>query len=226
MQRMPLPYKRAICYSGFRDGQSPDDGVFPSEAEILEDLQLLEGHWDALRVYACDLHTERVLKVIEQERLPFTVMLGAYIGAEVNNQGCPWGGVYSEETLEENRQKNKEELDRAILWANRYESIVDVVSVGNEATVDWTDHLIDPETVKAYAAYLRSRIPQPVTFCENYVPWLDKLKSLAQELDLIAIHTYPVWEYKTVTEAMDYTRKNYEVVQAAHPGKQIIITEA
>ena len=226
MQRMPLPYKRAICYSGFRDGQSPDDGVFPSEAEILEDLQLLEGHWDALRVYACDLHTERVLKVVERERLPFTVMLGAYIGAEVNNQGCPWGGVYSEETLEENRQKNKEELDRAILWANRYESIVDVVSVGNEATVDWTDHLIDPETVKAYAAYLRSRIPQPVTFCENYVPWLDKLKSLAQELDLIAIHTYPVWEYKTVTEAMDYTRKNYEVVQAAHPGKQIIITEA
>ena len=57
MQRMPLPYKRAICYSGFRDGQSPDDGVFPSEAEILEDLQLLEGHLDALRVYACDLHT-------------------------------------------------------------------------------------------------------------------------------------------------------------------------
>lgn len=226
MHRMPLPYKRAICYSGFRDGQSPDDGVFPSEAEILEDLQLLEGHWDALRVYACDLHTERVLKVIARERLPFTVMLGAYIGAEVNNPGCPWGGVYSEETLEKNRQQNKEELDRAVLWANRYESIVDIVSVGNEATVDWTDHLIDPESVKAYAAYLRSRIPQPVTFCENYVPWLDKLKSLAQELDLIAIHTYPVWEYKTVAEAMDYTRKNYEVVQAAHPGKQIVITEA
>ena len=80
-----LPYKRAICYSGFRDGQSPDAGVFPSESEILEDLRLLEGHWDALRVYACDLHTERVLKVIERENLPFTVMLGAYIGAEVNN---------------------------------------------------------------------------------------------------------------------------------------------
>ena len=31
-----LPYKRAICYSGFRDGQSPDAGVFPSESEILE----------------------------------------------------------------------------------------------------------------------------------------------------------------------------------------------
>ena len=221
-----LPYKRAICYSGFRDGQSPDEGVFPSEAEILEDLQLLQGDWDALRVYACDLHTERVLKVIDREQLPFTVMLGAYIGAEVNNPGCPWGGVYSEEVLEQNRIKNREELDRAVLWANRYKTIVDVVSVGNEATVDWTDHLIDPETVKTYAAYLRAQITQPVTFCENYVPWLDKLRSLAEELDVIAIHTYPVWEYKTVTEAMEYTRENYQAVKSAHPDKQIIITEA
>lgn len=221
-----LPYKRAICYSGFRDGQSPDEGVFPSEVEILEDLLLLRGHWDALRVYACDLHTERVLRVIKREQLPFTVMLGAYIGAEVNNPSCPWGGVYSDKTLKRNREKNREELDRAVLWANRYEGIVDVVSVGNEATVDWTDHLIDPETVKAYAAYLRARIAQPVTFCENYVPWLDKLSSLAEELDVIAIHTYPVWEYKTVNEAMAFTRENYQAVKQAHPDKQIIITEA
>ena len=221
-----LPHKRAICYSGFRDGQSPDEGVFPSEVEILEDLLLLRGHWDALRVYACDLHTERVLRVIKREQLPFTVMLGAYIGAEVNNPSCPWGGVYSDKTLKRNREKNREELDRAVLWANRYEGIVDVVSVGNEATVDWTDHLIDPETVKAYAAYLRARIAQPVTFCENYVPWLDKLSSLAEELDVIAIHTYPVWEYKTVNEAMAFTRENYQAVKQAHPDKQIIITEA
>ena len=37
---------------------------------------------------------------------------------------------------------------------------------------------------------------QPVTFCENYVPWLDKLKGLVEEVDFISIHTYPVWEYK------------------------------
>lgn len=225
-QKTSLPYKRAICYSGFRDGQSPDAGVFPSEAEILEDLLLLKGHWDALRVYACDLHTERVLKVIEAEQLPFTVMLGAYIGAEVNNPGCPWGGVYSEETLERNRGNNLKELDRAVLWANRYETIIDLVSVGNEATVDWSDHLIDPKTVTSYAAYLRARITQPITFCENYVPWLDKLRSLTEELDVIAIHTYPVWEYKTIAEAMDYTRENYQTVQQAYPDKQIIITEA
>ena len=67
-------------------------------------------------------------------------MLGAYI-AEVNLHH-PWGGVYSDET-QKNRINNQQEL--IVPWrANRYEAIVDVVSVGNEATVDWTDHLIEP----------------------------------------------------------------------------------
>ena len=225
-QTRPLSYKRAICYSGFRDNQSPDTGVFPSESEILEDLLLLSGHWSALRVYACDVHTERVLRTIERERLPFKVMLGAYIGAEVNNPNCPWGGVYEDATLAANKEANRAELDRAIAWANRYPDIIDVVSVGNEATVDWTDHLIEPETVKAYASDVRSQIKQPVTFCENYVPWLTSLAELAANLDVISIHTYPVWEYKTLDEAMDYTRKNFEAVQARYPDKQVIITEA
>ena len=225
-QTRPLSYKRAICYSGFRDNQSPDTGVFPSESEILEDLLLLSGHWSALRVYACDVHTERVLRTIERESLPFKVMLGAYIGAEVNNPNCPWGGVYDDATLATNKEANRAELDRAIAWANSYADIVDVVSVGNEATVDWTDHLIEPETVKAYASDVRSRIKQPVTFCENYVPWLTSLEGLAANLDVISIHTYPVWEYKTLDEAMDYTRKNFEAVQARYPDKQVIITEA
>jgi exo-beta-1,3-glucanase (GH17 family) len=225
-QTRPLSYKRAICYSGFRDNQSPDTGVFPSESEILEDLLLLSGHWSALRVYACDLHTERVLRTIERESLPFKVMLGAYIGAEVNNPNCPWGGVYEDATLAANKAANRAELDRAIAWANRYADIVDVVSVGNEATVDWTDHLIEPETVNAYASDVRSQIKQPVTFCENYVPWLTSLEELAANLDVISIHTYPVWEYKTLDEAMDYTRKNFEAVQARYPNKQVIITEA
>ena len=60
-------------------------------------------------------------RFIERENLPFTVMLGAYIGAEVSNPNCPWGGVYSDETLQKNRINNQQELDRAVAWANRYE---------------------------------------------------------------------------------------------------------
>ena len=118
------------------------------------------------------------------------------------------------------------ELDRAVAWANRYQTVVDVVSAGNEATVNWTDHLIEPNAVTAYVAFLRSRVSQPITLYENYVPWRDKVTGLAKDLDLIAIHSYPVWEYKTVAETMEYTLENFEAVQSAYPDKEVTITEA
>ena len=222
----PLDHKRAICYSGFRDGQSPDAGVFPSKAEITSDLELLQGHWDALRLYACDTHTDRVLAVIAEQGFAFKVMLGAYIAAEVSNPNCPWGGEYPAGELAANKRKNQREIERAISLANQYPEIVDVVSAGNEATVDWTDHLVSPESVTQYVAFMQQHINQPVTFCENYVPWLGKLDALAEQVDLISIHTYPVWEYKTIDEALAYTKENYAAVCQHHPHKQVIITEA
>jgi hypothetical protein len=38
-------YKPAICYSGYRDNQSPITKVYPSDAEVLEDLILLSKHF-------------------------------------------------------------------------------------------------------------------------------------------------------------------------------------
>ena len=225
-QDATLAYKSAICYSGFRDGQSPDTGLFPSKEQIASDLALLEGRWKALRLYACDLHSQRVLEVIDEQNLDFRVMLGAYIGAEQSNPECPWGGEYPSQILKANRLRNQEEIARAAEWANRYPAIVDVVSAGNEATVDWTDHLVSVESVIDYVDFLKKHIEQPVTFCENYVPWLGQLDALVPHVDLISIHTYPVWEYKTVDDALAFTQENYESVRRRHPDKQIIITEA
>ncbi|MDA0629903.1 MAG: glycosyl hydrolase family 17 protein [Proteobacteria bacterium] len=225
-QDATLAYKSAICYSGFRDGQSPDTGLFPSKEQIASDLALLEGRWKALRLYACDLHSQRVLEVIDEQNLDFRVMLGAYIGAEQSNPECRWGAEYPSQVLKANKRRNQEEIARAAEWANRYPAIVDVVSAGNEATVDWTDHLVSVESVIDYVDFLKKHIEQPVTFCENYVPWLGKLDALVPHVDLIAIHTYPVWEYKTAQEALAYTQANYEAVSERHPDKQIIITEA
>jgi len=61
MNRLELAFGRAICYSGFRDGQSPETGIFPTYDEIKEDLLLLQGHWEYLRLYDCDNHAETVL---------------------------------------------------------------------------------------------------------------------------------------------------------------------
>lgn len=73
---------------------------------------------------------------------------------------------------------------------------------------------------------VKSLAKQPVTFCENYVPWLNKLKPLAEVVDFISIHTYPVWEYKHIHESLGYTLDNYFAVAHSYPEKPVVITEA
>ena len=221
-----LPRGNAICYSGYREGQSPDSRTYPSVAQIREDLHLLARHWPLLRLYDCSLHAERVLQVIRDDGLPLRVMLGAYLGAEMNNFGCPWGGTYSEEQLDANRRENAAELERLVRLAREHPHTVFSVAVGNEATVDWSDHIVPVPKMIEYVRWVKARLPQPVTFCENYVPWQHKLRDLVPELDFLSLHTYPVWEYKHIHEALDYTKENIASVAQLYPGKTIVITEA
>jgi exo-beta-1,3-glucanase (GH17 family) len=145
----------------------------------------------------------------------------------MNNFGCPWGrGIYAEEQLAKNKEMNLRKIHRLIELANRYPAIIFSLSVGNEACVDWTDHYVPVNKVVEYAKLVKQSAKQPVTFCENYVPWLNKLKPLAEVVDFISIHTYPVWEYKHIHEAIAYTEENYEAVAGIYPEKTIVITEA
>ena len=153
-------------------------------------------------------------------------MLGAYIVAEANNFGCPWGGTYSEEQLTENKEINLKRIEKLIKIANQYPEIIFSLSAGNEACVDWTDHYVPVKSVINYVKMIKKGAKQPVTFCENYLPWLDKLKDLVNEVDFISIHTYPVWEYKNIHEALGYTKDNYYAVANKYQDKPVVITEA
>ena len=66
---------------------------------------------------------------------------------------------------------------------------------------------------------------QPVTFCENYVPWLDKLKDLVDEVDFISIHVYPLWEGQDIDTALAYSISNVKEVCDSLPNNNIVITE-
>lgn len=221
-----LAHGNAICYSGYRHGQSPGSGVFPSYEEVREDLLILAKNWTYLRLYDCSRHAEIVLDVIEREALQFKVMLGVDMAAEMSNPHCPWGAEFSDATLDLNRQKNSAEVDRLIAMATRYPTTVFSVSVGNEASVEWTDHMVPVQNLIAYVRRIKANIAQPVTFCENYVPWTYKLEPLAAELDFISVHTYPAWEYRTMEDALEYTKQNYHSVVDHYPGKPVVITEA
>jgi exo-beta-1,3-glucanase (GH17 family) len=221
-----LPQGNAICYSGYREGQSPTLKIYPSKAQILQDLLILRQHWRLLRLYDCSLHAERVLEVIRSEGLDFQVLLGAYLSAELNNLACPWGAAFSQAQLEVNLRENAAEIDRLIALARLHADTVFAVAVGNEATVDWTDHLVPVPQMIRYVKRVKAAVAQPVTFCENYALWHHTLKDLVPLLDFISLHTYPLWEHKPIQEAIGYTQENHAGVARLYPDKPVVITEA
>ena len=221
-----LEHANAICYSGYRENQNPGNGTYPTYEQIREDLLILIKNWKFLRLYDCSPHAETVLKVIRDEGLDFKVMLGLDMAAEMSNPHCPWGAEYSDEVLDANTRANNEEVHRLIALANENPDTVFSVSVGNEASVEWTDHMVPVDNLIAYVRQVKEAIKQPVTFCENYVPWTYKLEPLAEVLDFIAVHTYPAWEYRSIHDALEFTKQNYHSVVDHYPDKPVVITEA
>jgi exo-beta-1,3-glucanase (GH17 family) len=225
-------FKQAVCYSGFRHGQHPDRGdgaVNPSGKEILEDLQILsrQSNFGLIRLYDAQANSETVLRLIETNKLNLKVLLGAWLAAEVSNPNCPWHKEpYPKEVLEANKLKNGREIESAIRLANQYSNIIVAVAVGNEALVDWNDHMVPVDSVIRYVRKVKKSISQPVTVADNYNWWTHYGAVLAKELDFVSVHTYPAWEGKDIDEAMPYSIANLQAVRNALPHSQLVITEA
>lgn len=223
---------RAVCYSGFRAGQHPDRGAGannPTEAQILEDLRLLvdETPFRLIRLYDSRENSEAILRLIDEHDLPLRVMLGAWLSAERSNPNCPWmPEPYPDEVLEVNIRDNAIEVGRAIRLAQQYPDIVSSVAVGNEALVDWTDHLVPIESVMRYVRVVKSAIDQPVTVADNYEWWAQHGQALAEEVDFVSIHIYPVWEQRGIDEGLSYSIANVQRVRDALPDARLVITEA
>jgi len=222
----------AIAYSGFREGQHPDRGdgaVNPSSVEILEDLEILVAHdFGLIRLYDSGANTRTTLELIREHDLPIKVLLGLWLEAEFSNhEGCSWcDEPIPDSELAENTLRNGAELERGIDLARQFGDIVVAVNVGNEALVDWNDHMVPLENVIAYVRQVKAAIEQPVTVADNYVWWIRDGAPLVAEVDFIGVHTYPAWEEKGIDEALSYTVENMQGVHEAHPGKPVAILEA
>jgi exo-beta-1,3-glucanase (GH17 family) len=222
----------AVAYSGFREGQHPDRGdgaVNPSADEILEDLEILAAHdLRLIRMYDSHENTRQTLELIRQHDLPIKVVVGIWLDAEFSNhEGCPWlDEPIPDETLAANALQNAAEVQRGIDLATEFDDIVVAVNVGNEALVEWNDHMVPLEQVIAYVRQVKGAIAQPVTVADNYVWWMRDGAPLAAEVDFLAVHTYPVWEGKTIDEGLSFTIENVDGVRAALPDKPLVIFEA
>jgi exo-beta-1,3-glucanase (GH17 family) len=222
----------AVAYSGFREGQHPDRGngaINPTDNEILEDLRILVAHgFRLIRLYDSGENSRTTLGLIRQHELPIKVLLGMWLDAEVSNhEGCPWlDAPIPDDQLAANARKNALELRHGIALAREYADIVVAVNVGNEALVEWNDHMVPLDRVIAYVRDVKAAIEQPVTVADNYAWWIKAGAPLAAEVDFVGVHTYPAWEEKSIDDALAYTIENITGVRTALPGSTIAVLEA
>lgn len=63
---------------------------------------------------------------------------------------------------------NEKEVERLIKLANQYPKVVEAVALGNEALVEWNDHMIPVRSVINCVRKVKGKINQPVTVANNY----------------------------------------------------------
>ncbi len=223
---MEIKYKKAVCYSGYRAGQSPVTGIVPAREQILEDLLLLrKAGFEYLRMYEPNEHARKTLELIREHNLPFSVMVGIDPRAEYDNPGCPWRK--KEKTaveLEENRVYNTEQIRKLAQLSAEFQEYFLAVSIGNENRPDWGSDLVTEERLIEFADDLRARTGLPVTYCEGAGEWRF-LERLVAHLDFISIHSYPLWNRTGLSAALEMNQRDYRAVSEKYPDKQVIFTE-
>ena len=218
-------YGRAICYSGYRDGQGPNWNIHPNYDEVKEDLIILSEHFDYIRMYSPGYHTQTAIKVIEDLNLDLKVMLGVHLQGEESNPLCTWGGDYTDEQVEKHKIQNSNQVKEAIKIANLYPEIVFSVSAGNEAVPVWNENLVRAPKVLEFVKELKANIKQPVTYCDGGHEWTSTLKEVAKEVDFISVHTYAVWNEFNIDEGLKIANRDLKAVNDMYPNKKCIITE-
>ena len=184
----------------------------PTEAEILEDLNILSPHWNLIRVYGADEAAERVLKVIHENQLPFRLLLGIWLENETKRP--------------ERRAENLEQVNKGIALANQYPTEVIAINVGNESQVNWSWHRMEMDVLIQYIRAVRQFTNQPVTTSDDYNFWnKPESKAVADEVDFIALHAYALWNGQLLDHAMTWTDSVYRDIQSRHSDLDIALTE-
>lgn len=200
-----------VAFNPYRDGQSPETKVYPSSAEILEDLRLVQPHWRLLRGYDSTVVTERMLEQIRQEKLPFRVLLGVWIAPERDEAA---------------RLANRSEVENGIRLANAYPEIVSAVIVGNETCVFWSFHKVGVEKLLPFVREVRAGVKQPVTVADDHQFWnKPESQALAAEIDFITLHYYALWRGRQLDEAVSALEAAHDEVAALHAGVPVLIGE-
>ncbi len=192
---------RSVSFAPYRHGQDPLLEIYPSAAEVEEDVQSLVGRAKGLRTYSSGEGNEVVPALATKYGLE--VLLGAWLGPKPD--------------------RNEREVAGLIELANKHPDSVKRLIVGNEVLLRRD---IPRDQIIAYLDRVRAAVKQPVTYADVWEFWL-KNPQVADHVDFVTVHFLPYWEDEPVgvDEAMEHIRNVYRTVKAAFPNKQILIGE-
>jgi exo-beta-1,3-glucanase (GH17 family) len=188
--------RRAVCYSGYRTGETPNAMIYPTADQIKQDLELLTcGGFTFIRLFDASQHAATVLQVIHDNGFDIKVQLGVWIS----------GPKATMDTA------NQDQISKAVALATSNTDVVVGVSVGNETLDTWSSVLTPAADLAGYIQQVRSQVPQPVTTDDMYPPFefgdgYDGVLAVAQVVDYLSIHAYAAldadfgtWDYQQLS---------------------------
>lgn len=199
----PPTARACASYAPFRAGQTPfDASLIISPQAIEEDLRLIAGRFACVRTYTVR-HGLTIVPEIAR-RFGLQVLLGAWIGREAAD--------------------NDREIAIAVELANRYPGTVRSLIIGNEVLLR---RELPASGLAALLRKARAGTQVPVTYADVWDFWLQN-PELGRDADAIMIHLLPYWEDDPIpieTAAL-HAASIYKRVQAAFPGRPVVVGEA
>lgn len=191
-----------LCYSPFRQGQSPETNIKPSRKQIREDLILLRKLTSRLRLYGLSQTGQTV--IAEASKLDFEILAGLWIGPD--------------------ELANEREIGAAIELSRRELPGLKTMIVGSEALLrqDVTpDHLV--ELIRR----VRRETGLEVAYADIASFWSDHPAAdrIASEVDHIVVHIYPFWDGVGIEQAPAHFADALNQVRKRYPDKTITVGE-
>ncbi|MEO5811315.1 MAG: glycoside hydrolase family 17 [Rhodanobacter sp.] len=199
------PSGRIACvsYAPFRlPGESPlDIHAFISPQRIDDDLRALSQRFDCVRTYSQGQGLSAVPEIAQ--RYGMQVLLGIWLGRD--------------------RKANAEQIRLGIATARKYPHVLRGVIVGNEVLLRGE---LSAQALGRYVRQVRDAIDTPVSYADVWEFWL-RHPQLASSVDYLTIHILPYWEDHPVApeHALQHVANVYARVQAAFPGREVMIGE-
>ena len=189
---------QSISFNPYQRSDDPLEKEMPSVSEIEADIERLKSKTLFLRTYSTEGTLASIPEIASKHNLK--VILSAWI--------------------ENNRERNKEEVERAIKIAGLNKNVTRLI-IGNETQLTKT---IPQSELIGYLQEARKRLHTPVSTAEPWDFWINN-PDFVQHVDFIAIHVLPYWNEVPIEEAVDYVVGKYNAVRNAFPGRVVLLAE-